>query len=263
MKFLLLIIALIVLCSCQSDYKNPDNSLIKPYYGVGKRKYDSIDFIKIDTNKPEHELYEIGREFMFSEHPIFAYRKGREIAFAEPKDRHRSESSFKLSDGKLEIINHGEFGGALNFISSKNPNDTTHIFGSPVLYVFRFNSKIYFINGIAMSDRGGYIFELTKENHKYSYKKILALDSGVDALTIHNNKIFIASCNLFTVVEDFKKKNLMQNEIWLQSRKYSVVAKNDEEIIIGMNGGYSILNLTSNNISYYRYKGEKSAKTNY
>ena len=76
---------------------------------------------------------------------LIAQEPDGKLQLAEPKF---DKPFYDLEDGKLEIINRGEFGGALNFISSEIPSDTINIWDVPINYVFNFKNKIYFLVGI-------------------------------------------------------------------------------------------------------------------
>ena len=108
-------------------------------------------------------------------------------------ERFFGEYFFELDDGKLEIINHGEFGGALNFIPSKNPHDTVSICKFPINYVFSFRKDIYFLVGIAHpKDSGGALVRLNRNGNDFTCEKVVDLDSAPEAVAVYKNMILIA-----------------------------------------------------------------------
>jgi hypothetical protein len=179
--------------------------------------------------------------------------ENEELIIGEPTFE---QSFFDLEDGKLEIINRGEFGGALNFIPKENPSDTISIWNVPISYVFNFKGEIYFVVGIAhMMDSGGAIFKLNRHGDKFTYEEVIRLDSAPEAISIYKDKILIAGHRMFTVVENFEKENLIEEALWSSLYPNSIAVKNQEEVYIGMRDGYSKVSLIDGNVKYYKYKG--------
>ena len=102
-------------------------------------------------------------------------------------------------------------------------------------------------------DSGGAIFELRRNGNEFTYEEVMKLDSAPESMAIYRNKILIAGHQMFTVIEDFKKDNIVEKAFWGSLYPNSIVVKSNDEIYIGMRGGYSKLSLNSRIIQYYRY----------
>ena len=58
---------------------------------------------------------------------------------------------------------------------------------------------------------------------------------------------------MFKVVEDFKKKNIIEEAFWWGLYPNNIVVKNEDEVFIGMRGGYSELSLVTGKAKFYHY----------
>lgn len=244
-----IIISLIsILGSCQNSGWKIENNSIRPKCETSDNEYDKNNFEEIGENQINDHSFWL--EMNHSDYEIAVKIDNGELKLAEPIF---DESFFKLEDGKLEIINRGEFGGALNFIPNENTSDTILIWDVPINFVFNFKGKIYFLVGIAHGmDTGGALFKLKRENNKFVYKEIVRLDSAPEAVAIFKNKILIAGHSMFTVIENFEKENIVQEAFWHSLYPNSIAVKNEEDVYIGMRGGYSKLSLNSKTVKYFK-----------
>lgn len=248
---LLLFVALnLILSSCQnSDWIN-DNNSIRPICTVSEIVYNAEDFEELN----EIENYNFWSEMNQSNYEVAVHLNDGELILSEPKFK---ESFFKLDDGKLEIINNGEFGGALNFIPKDYNSDTITICKAPINFVFNLKGKTYFVVGIAHGqDSGGAIFELNRKGNKFAYKEVVRLDSAPETIAIYKNKILIGGHRMFTIVENFKKENIIEEALWHSLYPNSIAVKNENEVYVGMRDGYSKLSLNSKEVKYFKYKGK-------
>lgn len=248
-KFLISLVIISSLISCQqSDWKN-DNRTIRPINGVTDKHFNLKTFVELDESqindhnfwlKMNHSPFEFGVKI-----------ENGELIIAEPI---LEAPFFELENGKLDIINRGEFGGALNFIPDDSSLDTISILEGPINYMFNFKNKTYFATKIELwKDYGGAIFELSRKGNKFNFKDVVRLDSPPEAIAIYKNKIFIAGHRMFTVIENFKKENVIENAFWGGLYPNSIAVKNENEIYVGMRGGYSILSLRSKEVKYFKY----------
>ncbi len=254
MKFKSIIIISIcsILCSCQnSNWRNENNS-IRPTCELTGEIYFQSEFQEIKENQLNSHYF--WTTMNHSNIEVAVDLEDGELKMAEPKS---DKSFFELEDGKLEIINSGEFGGALNFISSDNILDTISIWKIPINFVFEFKSKIYFLVGIAHGmDSGGALYELKRIDNEFSYEEVVRLDSAPEAVSIFRNKILIAGHQMFTVVENFNKDNIVKEAFWSSLYPNSISVKNEDEVYIGMRGGYAKLSLISKEVKYFQYRKE-------
>ncbi|WP_375560030.1 hypothetical protein ACE193_20275 [Bernardetia sp. OM2101] len=193
------------------------------------------------------------------------------------KIKRYEDTEFELSNGKLVGIDRGEWGGKLIFVPSdtsktgveikqkeKMPlldifSDTTQTniqikFGN-IKFIFEFNGKVYFIEGLAhMGINEGALFELDITDNTFSYKKIIDFEDAPQAFTIFNDKIFIASYQNFYVIENFKSTLIFKDMFWASLYPNSIAVFDEENIFVGIRGGIVKINLTEKNIYLYRKK---------
>jgi hypothetical protein len=246
------IIILIIVASCNS---NQNVNIFEPQTKEGNITYKIDDFRLAEPPQLVKDV-NFWTSMNHSEIEVGVFKTDNGVKFKKP--RIDNPYYFDLVDGKLEVTNHGEFGGEFIFIPTDNAKDTVRIIDANVIYIFRFNNEIYFLTGIAhMSDRGGAISKLTREGNKFDYESVLELDSAPEAMTIYQDKILIAGNQNFTVVHGFKKEFTIDNTLWTSLYPNSIVALNDEEVYIGMRGGYAKVSLSSKKIKYYKHKSVK------
>jgi len=228
-----------------------DNNSIRPKNSLYFTRFNKEDFINLGPIEKGNNLW---NDMNHAKYTISVHLVDSELILSEP---FRENYFFELNDGKLEIINRGEFGGGLNFISSDTTIEKISICKAPIYYVFKFHKKIYFMTGSAHGfDQGGTMYELIRENGDFKYIKKIELDSAPEAMAIYKDKILIAGHQMFTIIEDFKKENILQGTFWNSLYPNSIAVKNSNEVYIGMRGGYSKLSLITKKVEYHQYVGE-------
>ena len=165
----------------------------------------------------------------------------------------KNSSELKIDDGKLIGINHGEWGGKLSFVPNKKEKNEIEIKEGNIKFVFEFNNKIYFIEGLAhLSYSGGAIFELTKDEDKFTFKKILEFDDAPEAFTIYENKLLIATHKNFYIVENFEKELIFENMFWTSLYPNSIAVVDYENVYMGIRSGLVKINLTEKTVVFYK-----------
>lgn len=251
-KSIIVVSILSLVISCQNSKRETDNDSIRPAYELSESEYFINQFNEVEKNQLNNHDFLLTMNHSNIE--VFVEIKRGNLYLSEPKS---VKPFYELEDGKLEIINNGEFGGALNFIPNAKLSDTITIFDAPINYVFNFKNRIYFLVGIVHGeDEGGALFELERKNDKFSYKEVVRLDSAPEAVSIYKNKILIAGYKMFTIIENFEKDNIVKEAFWRSLHPNSIAVKNDDEVYIGMKGGYSKLSLKSKDLKFYKYKEE-------
>ena len=158
----------------------------------------------------------------------------------------------KIENGILKGFNHGEWGGKLTFQPNNKNEKEIEIKTGNVKFIFKYNDKIYFIEGIAhMSINEGFLFELSFENNKFNYKKIIDFEDCPQAYTIFKNNIYIASYQNFYKIKNLKIETLFKNEFWGSLYPNSIAMKSEENVYIGVRGGIIELNLKTKTKKLY------------
>ena len=193
----------------------------------------------------------------YSNFEISVLKENGQIRFAD--SNYEKSYFFELEDGKLQAINRGEFGGEFSFISNRDSSKQI-IYQGNVPFIFSFKNRIYISMGIAhLGDNGGVIMELKRDGNKFNYKEILKLDSAPEAVSIFEDIILVAGHSNFTVIKDFQKQVLVKDAFWrggLYPNSIEVI--NEDEVYIGMRGGYAKLSLNSGAIDFFNLKKNKS-----
>ena len=146
------------------------------------------------------------------------------------------------------------WGGKLSFVSNNKDKKEIEIKEGNIKFIFEFNDKIYFIEGLAhLSYSGGAIFELKKDGENFSYENIMEFDDAPEAFTIYGNKLLIATHRNFYVVENFKKELIFENTFWSSLYPISIAVVDNENIYMGIRSGLVKLDLTNKNITFYKY----------
>jgi|TARA_B110000914_G_C15345416_1_gene391255 hypothetical protein len=170
------------------------------------------------------------------------------------KVKERNKAELKIDGGNLIGINRGEWGGKLSFVSNNKDKKEIEIKEGNIKFIFEFNDKIYFIEGLAhLSYSGGAIFELKKDGENFSYENIMEFDDAPEAFTIYGNKLLIATHRNFYVVENFKKELIFENTFWSSLYPNSIAVVDNENIYMGIRSGLVKLDLTNKNITFYKY----------
>jgi hypothetical protein len=170
------------------------------------------------------------------------------------KVKERNTAELKIDGGNLIGINRGEWGGKLLFIPNDKDKKEIEIKEGNIKFVFEFNDKIYFIEGLAhLSYNGGAIFELKKDGENFTYENIMEFDDAPEAFTIYGNKLLIATHRNFYVVEDFNKELIFENTFWSSLYPNSIAVVDNENVYMGIRSGLVKLDLTNKNIRFYKY----------
>ena len=165
----------------------------------------------------------------------------------------KNKCDLKITGGTLVGINRGEWGGQLTF----KPEDTTKkaidIKRGNIKFIFIFNDKVYFIEGLAhMGYSGGAIFELNTTNNNFTFTKLVDFDDAPEAFTIYKDKFLIATHENFYIVQDFKKELVFKETFWSSLYPNSIAVLDDKNVFVGMRSGIVKLDLTNKILKFYK-----------
>ncbi len=169
------------------------------------------------------------------------------------KTKYRNNSELIISNGKLFGSNGGEWGGELFFIPNNKELKKIKIKDGNIVDIFKFQNKIYFIEGLAhLSISEGALYELEINNNTFNFEKLIDFEDAPAAITTYKNKIYVASHQNFYEVENFQKKKIFGNEFWTSLYPNSIAIFNEENVFIGMRSGFARINLKNKKINFYR-----------
>ncbi len=170
------------------------------------------------------------------------------------EDTGTTNTMLDISGGTLVGINKGEFGGLLKFVPDEKLQEDILIKKGNIKFIFKFKDRIYFIEGLAhMGYRGGALFRLEIQNNGFTWSKLIDFNDAPEAFTIYQNNFLIAAHQSFYIVEDLKKKLIVNNAFWRSLYPNSIAAFNDHNIFIGIRGGIIKLDLTTKAVRFFRY----------
>lgn len=167
-----------------------------------------------------------------------------------------NKTELKLPTGTLVGINRGEWGGQLTFKPSDTTKRTIEIKRGNVKFIFPFQGKIYFLEGLAhLSISEGVLYELDTSRNKFTFKKVLDFEDAPEAFAAYKDTLLIATHQNFYVVKDFKKELIFKDTFWSSLYPNSIAAIDEKNIFLGIRSGIVQLDLTTRKMKFYKYKG--------
>ena len=94
----------LTICSCHNYEWKTENNSIRPICELSDNEYSQSEFQEIEENQLEN--YDFWLTMNHSDYEVAVEIKNEELKLAKPKF---NKPFFELTDGKLEIINNGEF----------------------------------------------------------------------------------------------------------------------------------------------------------
>lgn len=209
--------------------------------------------IKIPENFTEHSIPKVESKEWFvlvNAKDCYAVKKDNGRLIVEKTSYYKENSELEIEDGKLIGENKGEFGGALYFQPKEDKDKVVKIKFGNIVDIFRFQNKIYFTEG---SGIWGSLYELKKDS-VFTYNKIESFGDALEAVTVFNDSIYIASYHGFYKVADEKATLIFRKQFWDNLYPNSVVVFDEENIFMGIRSGIVKLNLVKNTVNFYREK---------
>src|SRR5690606_29770876 len=137
--------------------------------------------------------------------------------------------------------------------------------------IFEFNDKIYFIESnlivikrnehvysktkdFRIGSRNASLYEIYMANGDFVTKKVGDFDENPYVMKIFNDKIFFASYSNFYVLENMEIKLKLADIYWSGLYPNSIAVKNEENIFVGIRGGFVKIDLTTRKIIFYKYQ---------
>lgn len=194
------------------------------------------------------EWYELNYTYGYS---VNSENNVLRITKADPK----RPVELDLEHGKLQGIDHGEWGGRLELIFSDPSKEPVLIKTGNIKFVFRFWQQIYFIEGLAhLGYNQGAMFRLKCLADTFEYEKVCDFEDAPQAILVKDDKIFIASYSGFYIVDEtFEKKVLIKDAFWGGLYPNSIAVVGDK-LYIGIRGGYIQLDLDDKAFKFFKFK---------
>ena len=169
--------------------------------------------------------------------------------------KYSKEKEIENYGGKIIAIDRGEWGGSLTFKPNSKKLKEIEIKKGNISFLFTLNNKIFFMEGLShMNIDEGAFYELIFNDGIFSYKKIFDFEDAPQAMTVFEDKIFVASSSSFYIVENMKKRIIFKDSFWGGLYPNSIVLEDQNNIFVGIRGGFVKLNLQENNLKFYKAK---------
>lgn len=238
--YLILIALTLVQLSCSNLQTN---KTIRPQIKIEGKQYHENDFERKLFSYSDGLRYDLSR----THKKIGVKRTNDGVIFGKA---HYDNYFFDVEDGKLEIINNGEFGGELNFIPKDDRLEKVQICPMPVNFVFHFDHDIYFAVGLPLlPDSKGVIFRLIREGNTFSYEEAVRLNSAPMGIAVMDDKILVAGYSRLIIIEDFKARDFP-----CCYGANSIAAKSESDIFIGLKNGYAKVSLKTKVVEEFALK---------
>lgn len=212
------------------------------------QEYTSKDFVEIKLPKVNSKEW---FELNYSRNEIKVSTDNGIIKMTKAgKDQ---DAILDINDGQLIGTDHGEWGGKIEFLL-KGTNDKRLIKEGNVKFIFRFNNEIYFIEGLAhLSTSKGTMYRLDKSNATYSPVKVIEFEDAPEAMSVFGDNIYIACHESFFIVKDLNKEAIFKDTFWISLYPNSLVVIDENNVYLGLRGGYAKLDIAKKNIRFFKY----------
>jgi hypothetical protein len=163
-----------------------------------------------------------------------------------------STSSLAAFNGTLVGVDHGEWGGELTYVANGKKGITVK--QGNVKFLFEYKGQVYFIESLAHGlYNGGALFRLLLKGTSIEYEKVMDFDDAPQAMLIYGGDLLIASFGSFCRIHNFDKETIFKDTFWESLYPNSLITLNNN-IYMGIRGGYVRIDLKSKGFVFYEYK---------
>ncbi|WP_216690014.1 hypothetical protein [Hymenobacter siberiensis] len=157
-------------------------------------------------------------------------------------------------DGTFLGQDHGEWGGKLLFQSAANPTTPVRIKEGNIRLIFQANGGVYFIEGLAHGSlNAGALYQITGKAPAFAWVKLADFDDAPEAFAVVGSDVYIAQFHGFTVLRNLQKEVILKKTFWSSLYPNSVAVFNNNEVCIGLRGGYVRLNTRTKAFQFFQY----------
>lgn len=166
-----------------------------------------------------------------------------------------NSTQLKITKGTLIGLDHGEWGGKLLFKPASKIKKSIEIKSGNIKFIFLFQDKIYFIEGIAhLSISEGALYKLNISGGKFTYQKIVDFEDSPQAFTVYRDSLLIATFQNFYLVKDSKKELVFKDTFWRSLYPNSIATVDGRNVFLGIRGGIVQLDLVTKTMKFYKPK---------
>ena len=147
----------------------------------------------------------------------------------------------------------GEWGGQLLFWSAAKPAKPVPIKAGNIRLLFQANNRVYFIEGLAhMGFNAGALYQITGKAPAFTWVKLADFDDAPEAFAVVGTDVYIAQFHGFTVLRNLRKEAIVEKTFWRGLYPNSVAVFNNDEVCIGLRGGYVRLNTQTKVVQFFQ-----------
>lgn len=191
-------------------------------------------------------------ELNHSAHEFAVSKAGDSLLITDWK--YDTRTRLVLSNGRLEGMNRGEWGGYLKFYPKDTTIKPTTVYSGNVQCVFRFNHEIYFLEGLAhMSLNDGALYKVDTTQVPFKAEQVADLNDAPQTYTVRNDSLIIVTYNRLYVYAHGKADTVLKNTFWASLYPNSIVCDRFPLYYLGMRGGLAQVNIRSRKLVFFRY----------
>jgi hypothetical protein len=166
----------------------------------------------------------------------------------------QQSTQLQTPDGTFLGQDNGEYGGQLLFQSAANPTTPVRIKEGNIRLIFQAHGQVYFIEGLAhLSMSSGALYQITGTAPAFTCVKLADFDDAPEAFAVVGNDVYIAQSRGFTILRNLQKEVVLAKTFWSGLYPNSVAVFNQDEVCIGLRGGYVRLNTRTKAFQFFQH----------
>ena len=148
----------------------------------------------------------------------------------------------------------GEWGGQLLFQSAEKPTKPVVVKEGNIRLIFQANGHVYFIEGLAHLHRStGTLYQIAGNAPGLTWVKLLDFEDAPEAFAVEGSTVYIAQHRGFVMLRNLQQKVILENTFWGSLYPNSVAVFSNDEVCIGLRGGYVRLNTRTRTIQFFQH----------
>jgi hypothetical protein len=170
------------------------------------------------------------------------------------KSSEQRAPQLQTPDGTFLGQDHGEWGGRLLFQPAAKSTKPVPIKEGNIRLIFQANGQVYFIEGLAHGTTStGALYQITGKTPTLTWVKVMDFEDAPEAFAVVGEDIYIAHFHGFTLLRNMRKEVTLQKTFWDGLYPNSVAVFDNNEVCIGMRGGYVRLNTRTKALKFFQH----------
>ena len=170
------------------------------------------------------------------------------------KSSEQQSTQLRTPDGTFLGRDRGEWGGQLLFQPAGKQTTPAPLKEGNIRLIFQANDRVYFIEGLAhMGLNAGALYQVTGKAPAFTWVKLADFNDAPEAFAVVGNDVYIAQFHGFTVLRNLQKEVILEKPFWSSLYPNSVAVFDNNEVCIGMRGGYVRLNTRTKAFRFFQH----------